>query len=256
MSKQSRIRTQELRKAQQEAARKESSRRRLLTVLGGIVIVGLVAAIVVAVVQATSGDGDGSSTSTAGSGEVVQPAGADEWSIPVGDDAAPVTVAIYYDYMCPACGAFEAANGDELDRLVQAGTARVELRPISFLDEQSGGTEYSTRSGNAIATVADGALEQAWEFHQALYENQPEEGSEGLSDKEIADIALDAGVPADVVERFTDGTYTGWVAAATEAAFDSGVTGTPTVLVDGEKFEGEVYKPGPLTEAIESAAQQ
>ena len=78
----------------------------------------------------------------------------------------------------------------------------------------------------------------------------------GLTDKEIGDIALDAGVPADVVERFTDGTYEGWLAAASDAAFDSGVKGTPTVLVNGETFEGDLYAPGPLTDAIESAAQK
>jgi protein-disulfide isomerase len=219
------------------------------------VIVGLVAAIIIAVVVATSG-GDDDDSPAASAGEVVQPGNVDEWSIPVGDDDAQVTVAIYYDYMCPACGAFEMANGDALDQLVQEGTARLELRPISFLDEQSDGTRYSTRSGNAIATVADGALPAVWEFHRALYENQPEEGSAGLTDKEIADVALDAGVPAHVVERFTDGTHEGWIAAATEAAFDSGVKGTPTVLVDGETFEGDLYAPGPLTDAIESAAQK
>jgi protein-disulfide isomerase len=252
MSKQSRTRTQELRKAQQEAARKEAKRRRLLTVLGGVVILGLVAAIIVAVVRATGGD-DGSSTAS-GNSEVVEPANASDWSIPVGDQAAPVTVAIYYDYLCPACGAFEQANGDELDRLVEEGTTNIELRPISFLDGQSQGTQYSTRTANAIATVADGAPEQVWEFHRALYANQPEEGTEGLSDDEIAQIATEAGVPSAIADRFTDGTYEGWVAAATEASAEAGVEGTPTVLVDDEVFEGDVYTPGALTEAIESAA--
>jgi len=250
MSKQSRTRTQELRKTQQEAARKEAKRRRLLTALGGLVIVGLVVAIIVAVVQATSGD-DGSSTA---SGEVVQPENVSEWSIPVGDEAAPVTVAIYYDYMCPACGAFEQANGDELDRLVEEGTAKIELRPIAFLDSQSQGTEYSTRAGNAIATVADGAPEQVWAFHRALYAAQPEEGSEGLSDDEIAEVATGAGVPSAVADRFTDETFAGWIAAATKASATAGVEGTPTILVDDKVFEGDVYTPGALTEAIESVA--
>jgi len=250
MSKQSRMRTQELRKAQEQAARKEAKRRRLLTALGGLVIAGLVAAIVVAVVQATSGEDSPSSAS----GEVVQPANVLEWSIPVGDEAAPVTVAIYYDYMCPACGGFEKANGGEVERLVEEGTARVELRPISFLDGQSRGTEYSTRAGNAIATVADGAPEQVWDFHRALFEAQPEEGTEGLSDEEIAEVATGAGVPAAVVDRFTEDTYEGWIAAATEASGRAGVKGTPTILVDDEAFEGNVYTPGPLTDAIETAA--
>ena len=251
MSKQGRIRTQEMRQAQQEAAARQARNRRIVTAVGALVIAGLLVAIVLAVVSATRGDDD----TPAASGKVVVPEnGNASGAVPVGEPDAPVTVEIYYDYMCPACGAFEAANGDELDRLIEDGTVRVELRPISFLDEQSSGTQYSTRAANAFATVADGAPDSAWDFHAALYAQQPEEGSKGLSDDEIADIAEDAGVPADVIDRFEDGTFTGWVASVTEKAFDSGIQGTPTVKIDGEVFAGDVYSVGPLTEAIESAA--
>ncbi|MDI6910612.1 DsbA family protein [Nocardioides sp.] len=252
MSKQGRIRTQQLREAQRIAQAQQARRRRLVTAVGAVVILGLVAAIVFAVVSTVTGDDDGPQ---AASGDVVAPANIDpSGSFAVGQDDAPVTVEIYYDYMCPACGAFEAANSGELDRLVADGTARIELRPISFLDEQSRGTRYSTRAANAFATVVHGAPEQAWAFHTALYENQPDEGTEGLSDDEIAAIARDAGVPDDVVERFGEGTYEPWTASVTQKAFDSGIQGTPTVVVDGEQFQGDVYTVGPLTEAIESAA--
>jgi len=116
-----------------------------------------------------------------------------------------------------------------------------------FLDEQSSGTEYSTRSANAFAGVADAAPDRVWDFHTALYEQQPAEGSQGLSDEQIAKIAADAGVPADVVDGFTDDTFRPWVASVTREAFDSGVQGTPTVKIDGEVFEGNVYAVGPLT---------
>lgn len=251
MSKQARLRTQELRKEREAQAARQARQRRIVMVVGGVVILGLIAAIVFAVVKVAGGD-DGPTAS----GKVVVPQNATrDGAIPVGDDAAPVTVEIYYDYMCPACGAFEAANGGELDRLLEEGTIKVELRPISFLDETSEGTQYSTRTANAIATVADGAPEAVWDFHAALYANQPQEGTEGLDDDEIADIAADAGVPEDVVSAFDDGTYRGWVADITERAFDTGVEGTPTVKIDGEFFEGDVYTVGPLTEAIESAAE-
>jgi protein-disulfide isomerase len=251
MSKQARTRTQELRKAQQEAARRQAKRQRLLTIVGGLVIVALLAAIVFAVVRAVGGD-DG----TDASGEVVAPANITaDGAIPVGEEGAPVSVEVYYDYMCPACGAFEAANGADLDRLIEEGTARVELRPISILDRFSSGTEYSTRSANAIATVADGAPEAVWPFHAALYDAQPEEGSSGLTDDEIAEIATEAGVPAAVADRFTDRTHEGWVAKVTDEARESGVEGTPTVRIDGETFEGDLYTPGVLTEVIESAAR-
>ncbi len=252
MSKQARLKTQELRRAQHEAAMRHARRRRVMLAPGGRVIDALVVAIVVAVVNASGGDDD----APPASGNVVAPRNvSDSGAIPVGDEAAPVTVEIYYDYMCPACGLFEATNGDELDRLLEDGVAKFELRPISFLDEQSNGTEYSTRTANAIAAVADAAPDSVWAFHEALYAHQPEEGSDGLSDDEIADIATDAGVPSDVVASFGDETYRGWVAFVTEKAFDSGIQGTPTVKIDGEVFQGDVYTVGPLTDAIESAAE-
>jgi protein-disulfide isomerase len=251
MSKQSRIRTQELRKAQQEAAARKAKQRKILQVLGGIVILGLVAAIVVAVISVTGEDDPEGPT-----GPVVVPQNvAASGAFSVGADDAPVAVEVYYDYMCPACGAFEALNADELDRLMDEGVARVELRPISILDRFSEGTEYSTRSANAFATVVDGAPDSAWAFHGALYDNQPDEGTSGLSDDEIADIASEAGVPADVVDRFSDGTFEPWVASVTdEASTEGGVRGTPTIKIDGEVFEGDWSSPGVLTEAIESAA--
>jgi protein-disulfide isomerase len=249
MSKQSRIRTQELRQAQLEAAARKAKQRRIFQVLGGFVILGLVAAIVLAVVNAAGGDDTDGPTGAVVVPENVMASGAFQ----VGTDDAPVTVEIYYDYMCPACGAFEAVNESELDRLMDEGVARVELRPISILDRFSQGTEFSTRAANAFATVVDGAPDSAWAFHSALFEQQPEEGTEGLSDDEIADIATDAGVPADVIDRFTEDTFEAWVASATDKAEESGVRSTPTVKIDGEVFEGDWSRPGVLTEAIESA---
>lgn len=232
---------------------RRARRRRVLTVVGGLVIIGLVAAIIVSVLKAAGGD-DAPAVAT---GELVVPQNlTTTGAIPVGEASAPVTVEIYFDYMCPACGMFEAANGAELDRLLEDGVVRVELRPISFLDEQSDGAEYSTRTANAIATVADAAPERVWELHGGLYAQQPAEGTEGLGDEQIADIAADAGVPADVVDRFTDGTYRTWVASVTQQAFHSGVQGTPTVKIDGAVFDGDLYTPGPLTQAIESAADR
>lgn len=250
MSTQARLRNRELRKAEQEVALRQAKRRRIATWAGVLVIIGLVVAIVVAVVSAVGRD-DGPPAVT---GEVVVPAHVTSGAVAVGDRDAPVTVVIYYDYMCPACGAFEAANGAALDRMLGEGLVRIELRPISFLDKQSEGTKYSTRAASAFATVADAAPELAWAFHVALYAAQPAEGTEGLSDEQIADIAVGAGVPAEVVARFTDGTYETWVASVTQQAFASGVEGTPTVKIDGVVFEGDLYSSGPLTDAIESAA--
>jgi len=250
MSKQVRTKTQELHRAQHKAAQRDQSRMRLLKWVGALIVIALVVAIAVVAVRAATKEDPPSA-----SGEVVAPAAAtSDGAIPVGEGAAPVTLEIYYDYMCPACGAFEAANGAEIDRLLEAGEVRILLRPISFLDEQSNGTEYSTRAANAVATVADGAPRSVWEFHRALYEAQPAEGTSGLTDEQISELAADAGAPPEVVDRFAADTYESWVGYVTDVAFDSGITGTPTLLIDGEEFGGDAYSTGDLTSAIESAA--
>jgi protein-disulfide isomerase len=176
---------------------------------------------------------------------------ADGW-IAVGD--GPVTVAIYFDYLCPACGAFEEANGEELDRLLAEGAVTVELRPIAFLDHLSDGTEYSTRAANALATVADGAPEHAWALHRALYAAQPAEGGPGLTDAELEELAVEAGAPADVAATFAERRFDDWVAERTKRAFADGIEGTPTIVVDGEIFTGDPYAPGDLTTAVEQAS--
>lgn len=210
-----------------------------------------VIAFVVAIGLVLRGGDDDPTPGT--SGEVVAPANLTEsgW-IAVGE--GPVTVAIYFDYLCPACGAFEGANGEELQRLLDAGDITVELRPIAFLDDLSAGSEYSTRSANALATVVDGAPDKAWAFHRALYRYQPEEGVAGHTDDELAAIAHEVEVPVEVAARFADGDFEAWTAERTERAFADGVEGTPTILVDGVTFEGDPYTVGPLTAAVEQAA--
>lgn len=211
-------------------------------------VVALVVAIAVVVVRAA---GDDPAPPETGS-ELVAPHGLtpDGW-IAVGD--GPVTVTVYFDYLCPACAAFELANGDELERLLEAGDITVELRPIAFLDHLSAGSEYSTRSANALATVVDDDPALVWGFHRALYGDQPAEGAPGHTDEQLAAIARDAGVPSEVASRFADHRYSAWVVERTERASADGVRATPTILVDGEVFEGDPYSVGPLTAAIEQA---
>lgn len=253
MSKEARIRARELREAQARAAKRRHNRMRLLAALGGVVIVGLLAAIVTVVINSAS-KGSGKPAAAA-SGPLVTPGNlSSTGAMLVGPSAAPVTLEVYLDYMCPACGRFEKANNAEIDRLIKAGTVRLEMRPISFLDKQSQGTRYSTRAANAVATVVDKAPGSVWALTTALYAHQPEEGSTGLTDGQIADLARDVGISEDVVGAFGAGTFEPWIAKATNDAFASGVTGTPTIKINGKVFTGDAYSTGPLTQAIQAAA--
>lgn len=240
-----------MRLAQLAEERRKRNRTRLIAGIGGVVIVGLLAAIIVVVVNAAT---KGGTPKAATSGPVVTPANVTPTgAIPIGQASAPVTVEIYLDYICPACGRFEQANSAEIDRLVKAGTVKLELRPIAFLDKQSQGTRYSTRAANAMATVVDRAPGSVWAFNAALYQQQPAEGSRGLTDDQIAELARKAGVPGDVVSAFAARTFEHWVATSTDAAFAAGLKGTPTIKINGKEFTGDPYSAGPLTRAIEAA---
>lgn len=163
------------------------------------------------------------------------------YAIPAGNASAPVTVEIYEDFMCPICGEFEAATRQWLGQYVDQGKVYVNYRVISILDRASNGTEYSTRSANAAAAVLDTAGPVAFKkFHDLLYQNQPQEGSNGLSDQQLVDFAVQAGAPRDKVSKLVkDRAFEQWVKNATDAASKrAGFQGTPAVYVDGTQITG------------------
>jgi protein-disulfide isomerase len=197
----------------------------------------------------------GNTTGVVAADGLLAPAPAtDSGAILIGKPDAKVTVTVFLDFMCPYCGEFDRANGNALSAAIEAGTAKVELHPMAFLDDSSSGTKYSTRAANAFATVANNNSATALAFSQVLFANQPAEGSAGLSDARLAELAAQVGAPAEVVASFAKQTYQPWVAKITQQAFDSGIKGTPTVKVNGQVFSGDLYTAGPLTEAIKAAA--
>ncbi len=229
-------------RAQAKANMKAQERRTTLLIVAGIVValavfVGLVAFILNQNSALDEiGDGaDGSPANSLASGGI--PVGSSGVAGEV-DSNDPIVVDVYFDFMCPYCYYFETTNADDLDALREEGTIQVNYHPISILDAYSSGTAYSTRAANAAATVADSAPEYFVAFTAALFDNQPEEGGEGLTDEEIAAIAVTVGVPADVAESFSDYTFRSWVSAATDQSSQDGVSGTPTIFIDGTVLDG------------------
>ena len=243
-----------LRRRQQRQA---AADRRLRIIVRTAWIAGVTAIAVILAVTIWTVANARSSNSAAPpvAGSVVGPPnGTDAGAVRFGSAEAPVTVTVYADFMCPFCGQFERANGEALQSAVAAGTVKLEVHPMSFLDTQSAGSKYSTRAANAFVTVANSDPDAALRFNQLLFANQPSEGSSGLSDDRLAALATQAGASADVVASFKEQRFVPWVNQLTQQAFDSGVTGTPTVKINGQPFTGDLYTPGPLANAIQQAA--
>ena len=88
----------------------------------------------------------------------------------------------YIDFMCPICNQFEQSYGTAIQGLVDDGTITLGIHPIAILDRSSQGTKYSTRAANAMYCVAVADADAVMPFMQAMYANQPQEGSTGLTD--------------------------------------------------------------------------
>ncbi|MFN3948304.1 DsbA family protein [Microbacterium sp.] len=147
------------------------------------------------------------------------------------------TVDTYVDFMCPICNQFEQSYGPTLDQLVESGEITLNIHPISILDRQSQGTQYSTRSASAAYCVAVDDAENVPAFVTALYAQQPSEGTAGLDDAALTSIAMSSGASDAVASCISDGTYTRYVTSMTQKTpLQEGASGvsTPTIAVNGD----------------------
>lgn len=176
------------------------------------------------------------------------------------DDRAPaadpkVKVTLIEDFQCPACRDFEAAFGGTLDAARQTGEVSVQYVPISFLNQQST-TAYSSRAWNAAQCVAsqaeDGDYTTWMKFHKLLFERQPAEGGPGLDNAELISMATEAGA-SDISSCVNDKQFGDKWEAQTSAAFSQfKASGTPTLLINGEKYD--LSSPDDLKKKLEELA--
>ncbi|MBO4209227.1 DsbA family protein [Micromonospora echinofusca] len=179
------------------------------------------------------------------------PTGANDAGTGVVAGSGPVTVDIYEDFICPACQQFEQASGATIDQLISEGKVRVVYHPVAYLDRFST-TKYSTRSSAASGCAAEGGKYR--EYAKALFEKQPPEGGAGLSDDQLVDIAAGVGLDRDgFASCLREGTFKAWTEHVTEEASKAGISGTPTILVNGQQVADR--SPEGLRAAVEAAGK-
>lgn len=223
-----------------EQLAREQRRRRALWVSVGAVAVLVIAGLIGWSVYA----GQRSTDYTA-------PTGANDAGTGIVVGSGPVTMDVYEDFLCPACRQFEQLSGETVNQLIKAGKVRVVYHPVAYLNRYST-TEYSTRSSAASGCAAEGGRYQ--EYAKALFEQQPPEGGPGLDDARLTEIAASVGLDRDgFASCLREGTFRPWTEHVTEEASRAGVTGTPTILVDGQPVADR--SPAGITAAVEAATR-
>jgi protein-disulfide isomerase len=166
---------------------------------------------------------------------------ADKTPTPEASETKAPEIIVYVDYQCPICQAFDLPNSAQIRSWVDTGAATLEIRPISFLDRASL-NEYSSRAANAAFCVANFEPDSYFDMHSNLMINQPAEGQDGLDDNELYKVAEQSGAGTNQVKGcIQNKSFADYIEQHTQNVLNTpqqgvSVTGTPTVLVNGNKF--------------------
>jgi protein-disulfide isomerase len=264
----SRLSKNERRDAAREKARllreeqKKKDRRTRWILQGSILAALLLVVAVVAGVLVTSNgpSGPGPKNMASDGIQISQGAIATETpALKAGEDPIPnerdeaegtIDIQMYVDYMCPYCGLFEETNGEYITSLLENGKTTVEIHPIAILDSASQGSKYSTRATNAAACVANYSPNEFYAFHNSLFTNQPEEKTTGLSDDQLIELTTlaEVGSADKVASCIKNQEFKKWVSDSRARALNGPipnsdvdkVKGTPTIIVNGEKYPGSL----------------
>jgi protein-disulfide isomerase len=166
--------------------------------------------------------------------------------IVLGSSQAPATITLYEDFHCPHCAEFEEQFGPVIQQAQESGAARVELYPLTFIDEGS------VAAANAMACAAEAGFGQ--NYYLGLFANHTLQ----WSDEQLIDLAAKVGgsPSAAFTTCVTSKAHAGWVSSITAAAQQNGVTATPTMFINGEPVDIQNLTPDALRAMITSATQK
>ena len=164
--------------------------------------------------------------------------------VTVGTSGAKVTIDLYLDFRCPHCAEFEEKTGATIDKLVQDGTATLTYWPLQFVNPDA-----SPRLANAFAAAA--ANGKALSFVDELYGDF----SKSWTTDQLMELGKQLGIgDAKYQQAVQNDTYASWLESVGKAADDRGVTGTPTVYVNGKQLEADQLTPDGLLQAVDAIA--
>ncbi|MDH5605928.1 MAG: DsbA family protein [Anaerolineae bacterium] len=152
----------------------------------------------------------------------------------MGKDNAPVVIEEIADMQCPAClNYFESIETALLNsELIEAGLVRYVYRSAgAFL-----GPESATA---ARASYCAGDQEKFWEMHDVIYANFSNGNRGGYTTKRLVAMAELIGADGDEMQACMDSDkYADLVEEDALYAQTVGIPGTPSLVINGELYEG------------------
>lgn len=214
------------------AAKQKKQKQVRMMMIGTIVVVILAVGAVALYYANSDSDSDGQAASGDNQTEKADFSYKDQPMM--GDKDAPVKITEFGDFKCPGCGNFARNVFPQVKKaLIDTGDASFYFMNYPVID----GSLNAANAGEAIHKQGN---DKFWKFYDALYDNQGDENEDWatpkflikLAKKNVPDIDTDQ-LKKDVDQQ----NYMDQIKADTQEGVDAGVTGTPTLYVNGEKLE-------------------
>lgn len=150
----------------------------------------------------------------------------------LGNPNASVSVVEFADFQCPFCGKFYTESERKItDTYVKTGKVKFVYRDFAFLGPESADA----------AQAAQCARDQRrfWEYHNYLFEHQNGENGGAFSKDNLKGFAKALGLNMQDFNACLDsGKHMAYVTKATQDGRNFGVSGTPTVFINGKPVVG------------------
>jgi len=173
--------------------------------------------------------------------------GADDHTL--GPDDAAVTLVEYGDFQCPHCARAHRVLPRVLKRL--GDRVRFVFRHFPLAESHPNAMHAAAASESVAAQAGEDGF---WRMHDLMYDHQ-RDGDDSLDDTHLVHYASLAGAdPATVALDLAGDTYEPVVKASFMTGVRSGVNGTPTFFVNGQRFEGDWTSVDGFAAALEEAA--
>lgn len=166
-----------------------------------------------------------------------------------GASTGPV-VDLLLDFRCPPCRFFMESFGEMFRTQVEQGSLVLRIHPRPMLDLRRG-TTFSQDSAAAAAAVYAQDPDLLLDFEREMYAAQPETAEQPDPDLEqIAQIAQSIGADETCLQQIRDRVYVPWTLDVVEPAAQELEVGTPTMIIDGEIWQGDWTQPGAVEDAL------
>ena len=154
----------------------------------------------------------------------------------LGDPNAAATIDVFEDFQCPACQRF-TANIEPLviQNLVATGKARYVFHNYPFLDGNGAGSSGESDQA-ANAAMCANEQDKFWDMHGTLYANWNGENQGAFSSRRLQAMAESLGLDMNAFNScFSANKHETEIQADFDLGGEMGVSGTPTVFVNGQR---------------------